>query len=68
MREVNYMKIGRNLPRGRANEENQQELERMRRRDLNGSTPESTGNPWDALTPKHDQVSTSGRGSRMHLD
>ncbi len=62
------MKIGRNLPRGRANEENQQELERMRRRDLNGSTPESTGNPWDALTPKHDQVSTSGRGSRMHLD
>ena len=62
------MKIGRNLPRGRANEENQQELERMRRRDLSGSTPESTGNPWDALTPKHDQVNISGRGSRMHLD
>ena len=61
------MKTGRNLPRGRANQENQQELQRMERRDL-GKNASASGNPWDTLMHKTDAPHPRGRKPYISLD
>lgn len=62
------MKVGRNLPRGRANQENQEELERMERRNLGTNTPAGSGNPWDILSQKANQPTTRGIKNYIHID
>ena len=62
------MKTGRNLPRGRANQENQEDLQRMERRTLDTGMPSDTGNPWDALSQKVNRPTTRGIKQYIHID